>query len=544
MRFAREAKVGLLLACLPIFGVGCASLSPKLNVLPSLAKHRSQSQYQAARQAEQRGQYTKARDMYALLQKNSPNTPEYAHRMGVVCTQLQDYVTAGKYYEHARGLDARNPALLADMGYSAYLQGDYASAESLLKQSVALGSTDPRALNNLAMAVGFQGRYDESLELFRKANPESQALVNLAFVQSQRNEPDAAMATYQRVLANEPGNLVATRAIQQLAANRTDRPVAVAAVAKPAAPVEAASDAPQQISILPAGDASSSPDVVESPVIRDADLPRRPPVIASYVELPPPSHGETAIVTPGDPERGATRDDVEAPSSTLTAAAAAQTPAATEPEFELPSRSNPPGELEADPAESPILPSPVAEPDSSAPTLPNSVDAAAKPSSASSKDDLTNVFEGSDDAPETVPADMEELTGLDWAQAELARAKAAAETSENAAPRSNDCLRGFCPVTLRDERRLMAAVDEFSAEYQAQTFRFCSADARSKFLAHPEWYAPAAGGLDVIEVKQGHETAQGSLDHACWFRHRLHLFASAENLAAFRATPREFVSRP
>ena len=36
----------------------------------------------------------------------------------------------------------------------------------------------------------------------------------------------------------------------------------------------------------------------------------------------------------------------------------------------------------------------------------------------------------------------------------------------------------------------------------------------------------------------------GSLDYAVWYRHRLHMFSSPENLAAFRAAPKTFAPVP
>ena len=511
MRMVREAGVGLLFACLPLFGGGCASLSPKLTVLPSLARHRAESQYQAARQAEQQGQLQKARELYAALQRQSPNTPDYAHRMGVVCTQLQDYLTAGKYFEHARSLDPRNAALLADIGYSAYLQKDYANAEVLLSESVQLKPADPRAVNNLAMAIGFQGRYDESLAMFRRTNAETQSLLNVAFIQSQRNDPETAMATYARVLSNEPGNRIATSALQQLNQSYPRQP--------PAPPVNepalAATGVPPQISIVPAWSPDPTPPPAEGLIalIDVDDVPPLPAVIVSAGDLPSPSPSSAPpLVTPLNVRWAATQ-----------AAKPEETPitASAESEFERPKRAEPPQELFAEPERLPAA---------SQPAVPT--------------DDMSNAFEGDDNGPELHRSGGDELTGVEWTKDDLAKAKAAAESGSPTLPEHTDSLRGFCPVALRDERRLTPAFEEFSAEFRAQTYRFSSEEARSRFLAHPEWYVPAAGGSDVVDAKRSRVIMQGSLDFACWFRRRLHMFGSAENLAAFRATPRDFIASP
>jgi tetratricopeptide (TPR) repeat protein len=100
-------------------------------------------------------------------------------------------------------------------------------------------------------------------------------------------------------------------------------------------------------------------------------------------------------------------------------------------------------------------------------------------------------------------------------------------------------LMGFCPVTLRDEQRLADAQPQFTAEHQSQKYQFRSEAAKQKFEADPERYLPAAGGLDVVAVSQGTAVAQGSLEHALWFRHKLYLFLNAENRELFRQQARQ-----
>jgi Flp pilus assembly protein TadD/YHS domain-containing protein len=508
MRVVRAVKLGLLLACVSsIFCTGCASLSPKLRVLPSLARHRADSQYHAARQAEQRGQLEKARELYATLQRHSPNVPQYSHRMGVVCTELQDYATAGKYFEHARGLAPHDPELLADMGYCAYLQKDYTSAETLLSEAVRLAPGDSRAVNNLAMSLGYLGRYDESLAQFRRGNSESQAQVNVAFIQNQRGESTAAMATYRRVLAQDPGNKIASASLQQLHTAQQRQPNVLDQV----------------------GDQFASLAGLPSPSAAPAwEVAPLPPMIAAVPPSPPAQTTASAdrdLASNTAPDVPIVIIPIDA-QWTTTPAAARQHPleTAADKAFELPTRSAPPSEL----AEVPAQPAMLSDSTTTAATK------------AAIPDDIANVFEVGDAAKETPMADPGELASLDWAKEGLAHEKAAVDAGLKESPLADDFLHGFCPVALRDERRLAAAQAEFTHEHQAQTYRFSSAVARDQFIAHPDWYVPAAGGLDVIEVQRGHSVAQGSLDHACWFRHKLHMFSTAENLAAFRATPRNF----
>jgi YHS domain-containing protein len=100
-------------------------------------------------------------------------------------------------------------------------------------------------------------------------------------------------------------------------------------------------------------------------------------------------------------------------------------------------------------------------------------------------------------------------------------------------------FKGYCPVTLRNERRLVEGKPEFAVELGGATYRFANADALAEFQIHPEKYVPAQGGRDVV-LAGGGEPKEGSLDHAVWFRGKLYLFSTAESRQAFVAAPAKF----
>lgn len=96
-------------------------------------------------------------------------------------------------------------------------------------------------------------------------------------------------------------------------------------------------------------------------------------------------------------------------------------------------------------------------------------------------------------------------------------------------------LKGFCPVVLRDDRRLVDAESEFAVVHKARTYYVSSADALKKFEANPEKYAPVASGHDVILLTVEGRRVEGSLEHAVWYKDRLHLFSSQKTLGRFVA---------
>ncbi len=101
-------------------------------------------------------------------------------------------------------------------------------------------------------------------------------------------------------------------------------------------------------------------------------------------------------------------------------------------------------------------------------------------------------------------------------------------------------FQGFCPVALRDRRTLVDARPEFLTVYEGRTYEFSSAEAKARFEASPERYAPAQGGRDVVLAARGETEVEGNLSHAAWFKDRLYLFRTAESLKEFNAQPAKF----
>jgi len=103
-------------------------------------------------------------------------------------------------------------------------------------------------------------------------------------------------------------------------------------------------------------------------------------------------------------------------------------------------------------------------------------------------------------------------------------------------------LKGFCPVTLRDERELKDSQPEFQSSFRGQKFHFAGAAGKAKFDQDPARYAPAAYGADVVVLTRDKDVAEGSLDFAAWYKGNLYLFANEETYATFVAEPTKYAS--
>lgn len=219
MRMFTSRSLILLL----ILQVGCASNSWSLTKKSTKRTDKATAEFQAARQLETDEKYEQARTEYKKLLEKNPDNPEYLHRMGVVCTRLQRDGEARSYYERARQHDPKNVGLLTDMGYSAYIRGNYIEAERFLRDALKLKPNDKRATSNLALVLGSRGKTEESLALLRSVGDEASALAGLAYIHAKKGQFELAEQRYREALKTNPNFKEAADALAKLEKQRPAR---------------------------------------------------------------------------------------------------------------------------------------------------------------------------------------------------------------------------------------------------------------------------------------------------------------------------------
>ena len=119
--------------------------------LPSQQIEDYETRLSIARQNEKRGKTKVAKKAYEKLVKDNPTNPLVYHRLGIIAAASGDFDTANGNFRRAFELSSEDPQLLADWGYSLFLQGEYVEAEELTRQGAELAPYDARIANNLAM---------------------------------------------------------------------------------------------------------------------------------------------------------------------------------------------------------------------------------------------------------------------------------------------------------------------------------------------------------------------------------------------------------
>jgi len=124
----------------------------------------------------------------------------------------------------------------------------------------------------------------------------------------------------------------------------------------------------------------------------------------------------------------------------------------------------------------------------------------------------------------------------------LAKPATEKESQKPAVPALVKGFRGYCPVALKDNRKLVEAKPEIESTYRDKVYTFSSYQAKEAFDLNPRKYVPAGEGADVVCRTAGETGVEGSLEHAAWYRGRLYLFSCADTRREFVETPSKFVA--
>ena len=169
-----------------------------------------------ARVAERNDRVDQAVKAYHEILSKYPNHAPTLHRMGVIAARQGRIDEAMNYFMNAAELEEPSAELLSDIGYAQYLANDYDSAAATLQKAAYLSPDDERVVNNLAIVLGMQKKYSDSLGLFRQTGSEAESLAGVAFAQSQTGELEQAKLTYHRSLEIDSSLEVAANGLMEL----------------------------------------------------------------------------------------------------------------------------------------------------------------------------------------------------------------------------------------------------------------------------------------------------------------------------------------
>jgi len=128
------------------------------------------------------GQSSQALDV--LNRAHTPDQPDWRilSAQGAVLDQMGRHAEAQRYYATALKIVPDEPSVLSNLGLSYALAKDLPRAEETLRRATAMGGTDTRMRQNLALVVGLQGRFAEAESIARADLPPEDAAANVAYL--------------------------------------------------------------------------------------------------------------------------------------------------------------------------------------------------------------------------------------------------------------------------------------------------------------------------------------------------------------------------
>src|SRR5262245_21878440 len=128
------------------------------------------------------GQYQQA--LATLERAHTPDNPDWRilNVQGAVLDQMGRHAEAQRHYASALKIRPNEASVLSNLGLSYLLTKDLKNAETTLRRAVAQPNAGPKVRQNLALAVGLQGRFEEAEKIARADLPENEAAANVNYL--------------------------------------------------------------------------------------------------------------------------------------------------------------------------------------------------------------------------------------------------------------------------------------------------------------------------------------------------------------------------
>jgi Flp pilus assembly protein TadD len=136
------------------------------------------------------GNFKQAFDV--LSRAHSPDNPDWRilSVQGTTLDQMGQHGEARRYYTSALQIAPEEPSVLSNLGMSYVLSKELPKAEETLRRAQATGRADARVRQNLALAVGLQGRFAEAETIVKADLPSDEAAANVAYLKQMLNRKD------------------------------------------------------------------------------------------------------------------------------------------------------------------------------------------------------------------------------------------------------------------------------------------------------------------------------------------------------------------
>lgn len=128
-----------------------------------------------------------------ILRAQTPDRPDWRLKSaeGAILDQLGRAPEARQRYREALDIQPNEPSVLSNLGMSYVLARDPKTAETYLRSAANQPGADSSVRQNLALAVGLQGRFQEAETIARQELTAAQAEANVAYLRAMLTQQNA-----------------------------------------------------------------------------------------------------------------------------------------------------------------------------------------------------------------------------------------------------------------------------------------------------------------------------------------------------------------
>ncbi len=139
-----------------------------------------------------------------IQRAQTPDRPDWRLKSaeGAILDQLGRAPEARSRYREALDLKPNEPSVLSNLGMSYLLVRDLKTAETYLRSAAQQPGADSSVRQNLALAIGLQGRFDEAQQIARQELSAEQAEANVAYLRGMLSQQNA----WKQLAQNDDNN--------------------------------------------------------------------------------------------------------------------------------------------------------------------------------------------------------------------------------------------------------------------------------------------------------------------------------------------------
>jgi protein disulfide-isomerase len=101
-------------------------------------------------------------------------------------------------------------------------------------------------------------------------------------------------------------------------------------------------------------------------------------------------------------------------------------------------------------------------------------------------------------------------------------------------------LDGYCPVTLKQERRWVVGDKRYGIVHRGRLYLFAGSQQQQQFWTNPDAYSPVLSGIDPVLALDNGASVPGQREHGVEYGGQMYLFSSEATLQHFSRNPERY----